>query len=75
MNTRLSLVLAFVLLAASLTGLSAQSGTFDPQKIGPQVGQRVPDFSAPDQKGETRTLQSLLGPNGAIVLFNRSVDW
>lgn len=57
------------------TMLSAQSGTFDPAKIGPQVGQRVPDFSAPDQKGEPRTLQSILGPKGAILVFNRSADW
>lgn len=59
-------------LAAAL--LAAQS-KFDPAKIGPQVGQRVSDFSAPDQKGQPRTLQSILGPKGAILVFNRSADW
>jgi len=59
----------------SATSLSAQPATFDPQKIGPQVGERIPDFSAPDQNGDTRTLQSILGPKGAILLFNRSADW
>lgn len=57
------------------TILSAQPATFDPGRIGPQVGQRVPDFSAPDQKSESRTLQSILGPKGAILVFNRSADW
>jgi len=36
----------------------------DVQKLGPQVGTRVPDFSLPDQHGQTRTLQSLMGAKG-----------
>lgn len=57
------------------TVVSAQSGQVDLGKLGPQVGQRVPDFAAPDQSGEARTLQSLFGPQGAILVFNRSADW
>ena len=47
----------------------------DIQKLGPQVGARVPDFSLPDQHGQTRTLQSLMGPEGLMLVFNRSADW
>lgn len=71
MNAK-DLAIAIALLG---TILSAQSAKFDPGKTGPQLGQRVPDFSAPDQKSERRTLQSILGPNGAILVFNRSADW
>jgi cytochrome oxidase Cu insertion factor (SCO1/SenC/PrrC family) len=43
--------------------------------LGPQVGQRVPDFRLVDQSGRTRTLTSLLGPKGAMLVFFRSADW
>ena len=44
-------------------------------RFGPQVGETVPDFSLVDQFGETRTLQSLMGPNGLMLVFSRSADW
>jgi hypothetical protein len=44
-------------------------------KTGPAVGERVPDFSAPDQTGRTWTLESLMGPKGAMLVFYRSADW
>ncbi len=47
----------------------------DVQKLGPQVGSVVPPFSLQDQRGQTRTLTSVLGPKGAMVLFYRSADW
>ena len=34
--------------------------------LGPQVGEQVPAFSLPDQNGQVRTLESILGPNGHI---------
>ena len=43
--------------------------------LGPQVGEAVPDFSLPDQNGRVRTRDSILGPNGAILLFHRSANW
>ncbi|HLG99476.1 MAG TPA: hypothetical protein VKX49_24410 [Bryobacteraceae bacterium] len=42
---------------------------------GPAVGSRVPDFELRDQNGATHTLQNLLGPKGAAILFFRSADW
>ena len=61
-------------LAAVLTLALAQAQP-DVQKIGPQVGERVPDFSLVDQSGATRTLQSVAGKNGLMLVFFRSADW
>ena len=47
----------------------------DVASLGPQVGERVRAFSLPDQNGQIRTLESILGPNGAMLLFHRSADW
>ena len=47
----------------------------DVERIGPQVGDIVPDFSAVDQFGRAQTLRSILGPNGAMLVFNRSAEW
>ena len=44
-------------------------------KTGPAVGDRVPDFAAPDQVGRTQTLKSIMGPKGAMLVFYRSADW
>ena len=42
---------------------------------GPDIGRRVPDFRLPDQNGAERTLQTILGPKGAVLVFYRSADW
>ena len=57
--------------------LQAQNGRarVDVSKLGPQVGERVPDFSLRDQAGRVRNLQSIMGPRGAMVVFLRSADW
>ena len=44
-------------------------------KLGPQVGERVPDFTLTDQNGKTWTRQSIMGPKGAMLVFVRSADW
>ena len=43
--------------------------------IGLAVGQRAPAFSARDQFGQEQSLETLKGPNGAVLLFFRSADW
>ena len=57
--------------------LVAQAQTALPEvdRFGPQVGEAVPDFSLVDQTGRTRDLSSILGPNGAMVVFSRSAAW
>jgi hypothetical protein len=70
------IILTILVLLATLS-LQAQNGRerVDVSKLGPQVGERVPDFSLPDQGGRIRTLQSIMGPRGAMVVFLRSADW
>lgn len=47
----------------------------DVSKLGPQVGERVPDFSLKDQDGRKRNLRSIMEPKGAMLVFVRSADW
>lgn len=42
---------------------------------GPEIGERIPDFSAYDQNGNRVSLDDVMGPNGAMVVFHRSADW
>jgi hypothetical protein len=42
---------------------------------GPEIGERIPDFSAYDQNGNLISLDDVMGPNGAMVVFHRSADW
>ena len=71
-------VLAGVL-AALVLGFPSQAmqsrTPIEVASLGPQVGEQVPDFSLPDQNGRVWTRDSILGPNGAILLFHRSADW
>jgi cytochrome oxidase Cu insertion factor (SCO1/SenC/PrrC family) len=54
---------------------SPQPTLSDVQKVGPPIGSRVPDFTLLDQKGQSRTLASLTGPKGLMLVFFRSADW
>ncbi len=47
----------------------------DVERLGPQIGAHVPDFTLRDQRGEAHSLASLLGPKGALIVFFRSADW
>jgi cytochrome oxidase Cu insertion factor (SCO1/SenC/PrrC family) len=68
-----------ILLAAAFLCSSSQLPPPAPavgvQKSGPQVGQPAPEFTLTDQHGTPRTLKSVLGPNGATIVFFRSADW
>ena len=80
MNQRIRTAALTTILATLLSGIStstvAQSRTpIDVEALGPQVGERVPDFSLPDQNGQIQTLDSIRGPNGTMLLFHRSADW
>lgn len=55
--------------------VSESRATIDIDELGPQVGERVADFTLPDQHGSLVSLDSILGPNGAILMFYRSADW
>jgi hypothetical protein len=71
-------LVASVLLAglfAQLPAMAQLPAKIDVSKLGPQVGERVPDFSLKDQNGRMWTLQSIMGPKGAMLVFYRSADW
>jgi len=74
-----TLILVVVLLSAfGKLGATQGPGTrtkVDLSKLGAQVGEQVPDFSLTDQNGKTWTRQSIMGRNGAILVFFRSADW
>ena len=65
---------------AGLTGGGPQSNApprtrIDVSKLGPQVGERVPDFNLKDQNGTSWSLRSIMGSKGAMLVFFRSADW
>jgi len=70
---------AFAMAALVAVGVAAQAPPpatpVDVERLGPQVGEVVPDFSAIDQFGRRQTLRSIMGPGGAMLIFNRSADW
>jgi hypothetical protein len=51
------------------------SQKIDVSRLGPQVGQMVPDFRLQDAQGKVWTRDSIMGPNGAMLVFSRSADW
>lgn len=64
------------LIAVATVVASAQDvRKVDVSKLGPQIGAAVPDFSLPDQHDKKWTLQSVMGPKGAMIVFYRSADW
>jgi hypothetical protein len=60
-----------LLVSAALCGLAVAAAI----PTGPELGQPVPDFRLPDQNNTGQTLQSILGPKGALLVFYRSADW
>jgi hypothetical protein len=47
----------------------------DGLQTGPKVGEKVPDFTLPDQNGKQWSLHDLMGPKGLLLVFTRSADW
>ena len=78
-NTQYRTAIQAAILTALLLGSSAlvaqTRAAVDVAALGPQVGEQVPQFSLPDQNGQIQTLDSIMGPNGAMLLFHRSADW
>jgi hypothetical protein len=71
-----ALALAGLLLQTAAAQQGAPARTpIEVSKLGPQVGQPVPEFSLKDQNGKVWTRQSIMGPKGAMLVFFRSADW
>lgn len=78
MTHRFSWVVAGALAVSVLSigsPAAARQAPVDIDNLGPQVGARVPEFSGTDQRGRTQTLESLMGREGLMLVFNRSADW
>jgi hypothetical protein len=79
MRTRGGIMLVLAVSAIGATGARqpqpATATRVDLERLGPQVGTRLPDFTLRDQHSSPRALTSLLGPKGALIVFFRSADW
>ena len=42
---------------------------------GPAIGEKVPEFSLPNQFGKIQSLKDLVGEKGAVLNMYRSADW
>jgi peroxiredoxin len=72
-SNRRKAIRSLVLLLVAILGINslfAQASNY-----GLQPGTKVPAFTLKDQDGNAQTLKSLAGPNGLLILFNRSADW
>ena len=69
MHVAAAIVLSGAIVAAQLRT------PLDVSRLGPQVGEPVPDFTFLNQRGATRSLQSVMGDRGAMLVFIRSADW
>ena len=58
--------------AGWLDFVEAQNDGF---KTGLAVGEKIPEFSLPDQDGTMRSLRDLSGPSGLLLVFSRSAGW
>ncbi|GEM_PF-1003339 len=69
------LIFGWLLFFSPMSIIAQDRPPIDVHSLGPQVGDTVPEFYLPDQSGQMRTLESIKGPNGAMLLFHRSADW
>ena len=70
-----ALALFVVTLGAGPQPSQPMRQAIDVARLGPQVGERVPDFSAQDQASHKQTLKSIMGRKGVMLVFFRSADW
>jgi hypothetical protein len=79
MRRRLRYALAMALGGLLMSAPDAQQRgsrtPIDVARLGPQVGERAPDFSLKDQNGKAWTRSSIMGSKGAMLVFVRSADW
>lgn len=52
-----------------------QSRKIDLTRLGPKVGETVPDFRLQDGAGKWWTRDAIVGHQGAMLVFSRSADW
>ncbi len=77
MNRFWILLIGLALGTPSLVGAASSALAQVPagMELGPKVGAKAPAFSAISSSGETRTLETLKGRRGLVLVFVRSADW
>jgi hypothetical protein len=75
MDMRSRVVLVGLVAGLAVATAAQQAQTVDVTTLGPQAGQRAVEFRLPDQQGRERTLASVAGPKGTMLVFFRSADW
>lgn len=76
MHMRISWFAASLFFLAAWPASTQQAAQkIDVSRLGPQAGHIVPDFRLQDADGKIWTRDSIMGPNGAMLVFSRSVDW
>jgi hypothetical protein len=75
MPSRLRRLLSSAFCALAVASPVAGQSTVDVNALGPKVGARAIDFRLVDQSGQPRTLDSVAGPKGTMLVFFRSADW
>jgi len=71
----MKLGLAAWITAVFCRSLCGQVPLHDATQIGLAAGATAADFSLLDQFGQRRTMDSLMGPQGLVLVFFRSADW
>ena len=61
--------------AVLITGAGIAAAQAASEMPGPAVGAKAPAFQLYDQTGVHRTIQSVMGPKGLMLVFFRSADW
>lgn len=69
------LLFSFCLLALGCGSGNSSAPHSALPSTGPNVGQKMPPFTARDQFGHDVSRDALKGPNGTVLLFFRSADW
>ena len=64
-------------LSVSVAAFGAQQSPakINIKQLGPQVGEKAPDFDLQDQSGKSWSRDSVMGPKGVVLVFYRSADW
>ena len=68
-------ILAGIAASSCLSLWGQAQGLRDAAQFGPAAGGIAADFSLPDQNGRPRTMESLMGRQGLVLVFFRSADW
>jgi peroxiredoxin len=73
--TNATIALLLIGLLAAPAAAQNAPDRIDVERLGPQVGQAVPEFRLMDQRGRMTSRDDIMGPNGAMIVFSRSLDW